>query len=1046
MAVLYRCLQGHAWEAQREATLDGGCDCPYCGTASVPVDASDLDESAPWPALPPASSGPTVVRPALQSPPRTHAEAPVSPSALIGDRLPQTIEIPSTSSSVPAAVAHNPEWPVVPGYELLAELGRGGMGVVYKARQVALNRVVALKMILSGTQANARERARFHHEAQAVARLQHPNIVQIFDIGEQGGHAYFSLEFVDGGSLADQLKPEPCPVNDAAGLIEVLARGVHFAHQAGIVHRDLKPANILLGRRKNDSSKGDSQTHEVVTPGWGMLVPKIADFGLAKTLDDDGVNTRSGMVVGTPGYMAPEQAAGKQDTGAGADVWALGVILYQLVTGRMPFEGETPMDVMIKITQTDPVPPTRRVPRLPRDLETIVLKCLEKSPAVRYPAAADLADDLRRFLNHEPIKARPVRSFEHAARWLRRRPATAGLLAFAAAALVTLGVGYGSSVRADQARRSRAGQEVEATLAKARQAADRGEWEDVRGLLARPRAAMAQDELLATFRDRLLPLAAEADEQIARRQRARAFAPARDDALFHATLAADAPAQRERSRQKIRRALAAVDGHHDEDRPSCFELLLALAELEDRPADALAALDRAAALDIRTHAYHLRRARYLRQAGDESAAKVEEESARRLPPTTDVDHYFVGIDAYRQGRTAAAEASFSEVLRRRPDHFWARYFLALCQVRLGDDRLSAAEANLSGCLGQQPDVVWIYLLRGFVEAQLGRYAEADRDFERALALLEKSPDANASYVLYNNRAVAHLARKRFADARADLQRAVAAQPNQYQAHVSLSHVALAQGDRDLALASLTRAIDCAAGLHARKELDGRTLQALYRQRFLLHSREGRSGPGLADCDRAIALGGDDAALAALWRDRGHLCRKAKNPADARASYEQALKRSPRDADVWRWHGETCLELRDYPAADDSLTRYHGCGGKPDLAVARARGLARAMREDHQGALGDFTVALALAPDDAVLRLYRGRTYLACHAWELAERDFDRVIAADPKNAGAYHARGLARAQQRRGEAALEDADRAAALAGADARQLVGLAALFAQVA
>jgi serine/threonine protein kinase len=276
----------------------------------------------------------------------------------------------------------------VPGYEILEVLGRGGMGVVYKARQVSLNRLVALKMILTAAHAGPEYMARFQLEAQAIAHLQHPNIVQIYECGEHQGLPYFSLELVDGGSLARRVKGGPQPPQEAARCVEAIARAADYAHKKGIIHRDLKPTNVLLTRDG---------------------IPKITDFGLAKRVDVEVHATRSGEVMGTPQYMAPEQARGStRDIGPATDVYALGAILYELLTGRPPFKAASAMELMMQHMSEEPVPPRRLLPLLPRDLETICLKCLVKQPTRRYATAEALADDLGRFLAKEPISARPI--------------------------------------------------------------------------------------------------------------------------------------------------------------------------------------------------------------------------------------------------------------------------------------------------------------------------------------------------------------------------------------------------------------------------------------------------------------------------------------------------------------------------------------------------------------------------------------------------------------------------------------------------------------
>jgi len=328
--------------------------------------------------------------------------------------------------------------PSPPGYEVESILGRGGMGVVYKAKQLKLNRPVALKMLLAGRFAARPEIVRFKREAEAVAALRHPNVVQIYDVGECEGNPYFTMEFMEGGSLAAKLAGVPQPGAQAAALMVPLARAVQVAHESGIVHRDLKPANIFL------TADG---------------TPKIGDFGLARQFEGESLLTLSGSRVGTPSYMAPEQAIGKAGAvGPAADVYSLGAILYEMLTGRPPFRGETPSDTERQVISESPVPPSRLNGRVTRDLETICLKCLRKEPNRRYPSALDLYEDLRRFLEGKPIRARPVRSVERAVKWAQRRPATA-LLVAALLVMAAAAVGTGLWVHRQEANRRAAKQQ-----------------------------------------------------------------------------------------------------------------------------------------------------------------------------------------------------------------------------------------------------------------------------------------------------------------------------------------------------------------------------------------------------------------------------------------------------------------------------------------------------------------------------------------------------------------------------------------------------------
>jgi WD40 repeat protein/tRNA A-37 threonylcarbamoyl transferase component Bud32 len=322
----------------------------------------------------------------------------------------------------------------VPGYEILRELGRGGMGVVYLARQQKLNRLVALKMILAGGHASDSDLARFLAEAEAVAQLQHPNVVSLLESGQHDGLPYFTLEYVGGGSFAERLRGTPLPPRDAAVLVAQLARGIQAAHERDIVHRDLKPANVLLS--------GDG-------------TPRLTDFGLARRVQtaQKGL-TATGAILGTPSYMAPEQAEGKGgQVGPPADIYSLGAILYECLTGRPPFQGPTPLETLAQVVSDEPVPPTRLVRAVPRDVETICLKCLQKTPQRRYATALELAEDLTRFARGEPIVARPVGRLERAAKWARRKPATAALLTVSLLAALGLTIGGALfTLKLDQAR------------------------------------------------------------------------------------------------------------------------------------------------------------------------------------------------------------------------------------------------------------------------------------------------------------------------------------------------------------------------------------------------------------------------------------------------------------------------------------------------------------------------------------------------------------------------------------------------------------------
>jgi serine/threonine protein kinase/WD40 repeat protein len=327
----------------------------------------------------------------------------------------------------------------VPGYEILGVLGSGAMGIIYKARHCGLGRTVALKVLRPDLWAGEDAQPRLRREAEALARVQHPHIVQIYEVGvTSADQPYLALEYVSGGTLADRLRDGPMRVREAVETVQAVALAIHAAHEVGLVHRDLKPANILLavagGRKKEDGDRGAGK-EKMTLPSPPSPVPKVTDFGLVKRLDRSDLS-RTGELLGTPSYVAPEQAAGKKNIGPPADVYALGAILYEGLTGRPPFQGENPIAVLTQAASAEPVPPSRFRPTVSRDLEAVVLKCLEKTAVRRYPTAAALADDLGRYLAGQPTRARPLTVAGWVYKLVRRHPLPAGLLALVAVSLV----------------------------------------------------------------------------------------------------------------------------------------------------------------------------------------------------------------------------------------------------------------------------------------------------------------------------------------------------------------------------------------------------------------------------------------------------------------------------------------------------------------------------------------------------------------------------------------------------------------------------------
>ncbi len=1000
----------------------------------------------------------------------------------------------------------------IPGYEILGEVGRGGMGVVYKARQISLNRVVALKMILAGPHAGAEQLVRFRMEAEAVARMQHPNIVQVYEVGEHNGQSYCCLEFVAGGSLDKKLAGNPQPAREAAQLVETLAQAMEAAHQRGIIHRDLKPANILLA------------------PGGGL---KITDFGLAKRLDDETWKTHSGAIMGTPSYMAPEQAGGKKgEIGPVTDVYALGAILYELLTGRPPFRAATLIDTLDQVRYQEPVAPRRLQPKVPRDLETICLKCLQKEPPKRYASARALAEDLHRFLKDEPIQARPAGIWVRGIKWAKRRPAVAALVVMTAVVLlglVTIGLLYqqqkhleqqqqNSELRrqlADRDRLQKVAQEVQDLLQQGKNALIKQEWSVAQARLERAQDALTNnpdaslEELQVDVKNSLERATAQQRAKRLSEEKLQNFRLERDRALFHATLARgeDSFANTKATQEAGRQALeifgvltGSIDkefppgdfysaANKDEIRDGCYELLLVLAELEapvrEPPSDtakgeapplasarrqqqaqtALDLLDRAPRLGLQSKAYHLRRARYLAFKGDVTAAARESEQAVACPATLALDHYLLGDEHYKRGQLHEAVRHFETALGMKPDHFWARYFLAIAY--LGLRRPAEARDHFTACLGKQPPLVWIYLLRGFANGQLNEFAAAEADFEQA----ERADlSVDARYVLHANRGVMRFRqakavevmvlhpdlvpsilnpyqvsrymaqvyqRRKLGEAIEDLEHAVELKPNQYHPYASLAQAYQHQLEWDQAAEQYRRAIEA--------DPDE---PLLYRSRARLHLQRQYFEAVLCDFQRASHREDPEntQAQAKDWLQCGRILYQNERYEQAVAAYDEARKLSPNSSNAFLWRAEALVKLKRHQEAAQSLDQYFTTGGKPRPEVYRVRGLVRVKLGDLRGAIQDYTRALELKPDAAVYSS-RGWAYHAVSAPRLALPDFQEAIRLNPEDGDAYNGRGYAYMRTGQYPAAIADAEAALKRVrpGSDAlRLLYGAARIFAQ--
>jgi serine/threonine protein kinase/Tfp pilus assembly protein PilF len=977
-----------------------------------------------------------------------------------------------------------PEWcetdrPKIPGYEIFEKLGEGGMGVVYKARQLALNRMVAVKMIIGGCHARADLLARFRVEAEVVARLRHPNIMQIYDIGEVAGLVFVSLELLEGGGLHDRLAGTPHPGRSASELVAKLARAIHAAHQAGIVHRDLKPTNVLF------TADG---------------VPKITDFGLAKRLGSDSQQTRTGQIMGSPSYMAPEQASGHtKEVGPAADIFALGAILYEVLTGRPPFKGETPFDTIRQVTDNDPVPPSRLVPRVERDLETICLKCLQREPQHRYESAQDLADDLDRYRDGNPIRARRTPVWERGLKWSRRRPvaAMAAVLCLVASLILTIGAithqrqeriridGRNEWVMSQQNR----GMEL---LVKADAATDREHLGKaqidlstfLRDIKDEPRlegTSVLINEKNRRVADRLRLLSSHEEAEnairVARDRHQRFLALRQEAHLYGAGFAVLDPADR---LQKLRSAAGAALSIYSSDphapatawsvadslpagltdaektrvRDGCYDLLLILPQAAE-PADGLRILDRAGRLRPEaTAAYHLLRADCLERAGDLAARDRETRAAQRCKPVTALDDFLIGRELMFRRQFSDAIRALNTALLRDPDQTSAHLLLAIAHFNLRPKGLSEAEASLIACIRSHPDVVGLYLMRASVYGEkgnllLGRMAprpagdpaasplahEAAAAFEAAeadyLRALELNPNVDLRYGLLANRGLLRFRRGRLDEAVADLDAAIHLKPNQYQAHTTMAQVLSGQGRLGEAYAAFTRGIAC--------HPEPIVLAGLYRSRALLHAARkdlavDQRDAALRDLDQASRLEPDRVHKAGdhVWRAR--LFFNADQPREALAACDAALTLVPDDADAHRVRISALMVLKRYEEVLASSAAYLA-GGKPTAEIFEIRGLALVARREYAAAIADYSRALDLRPeaeaaDRSRLLNLRGWVYHFIDAPRLALMDFDESLRLEPAQSDALGGRGLARVRLGQWRSAVADAEAAARLARA----------------
>ncbi len=873
-------------------------------------------------------------------------------------------------------------------------LGRGGMGIVYKARHLRLNRVVALKMLLTGAHAGLPERTRFQREAEAVASLHHANIVAVYDVGDHEGCPYFTMEFLEGGNLAQFLGGTPQPARQAAALLIALADAVQAAHRAGIVHRDLKPANILL------TAEG---------------IPKVADFGLARHFEGEPALTFSGARVGTPSYMAPEQVLGKAGMiGPAADVYALGAVLYEMLTGRPPFRGETAAETERQVIHDEPVSPSRLNTKVPRDLETICLTCLSKEPPRRYASAAALADDLRRFGEGRPIQARPVGWREHSWRWCRRNPMAAALLV---TALALVGLVSGGGVWLVQ-QRAELRNEVVTTVAQAvslrkgfhfhealqllgqvRQRVERAGPDDLRRQVDQARADVILAQRLDDARTRAaklvepngifdpaesepLYLAAFADAGLGRDgdDIEAAVSAVRDSAVRGEIVAAlddwasITPDLRRREwllavargadPDEVRDRLRQPELWRDAARLTRVAKELRVAELSPQLATALGRVSRksggeAVALLTATQnrfphdfwvTFELAWALSQERRWDESLGYFR--AALALRPDSSAAYNGLGEILFSMGRADEAIEPLEQALRLDPRDVVAHYHLAFALYSRG--RLDGAIEHWQDALSIAPRTAEYHNNLGMALQGRGRLDEAIEHLRQSVSINPKS-----AFCRYNL-GIALYRKGRVDEAFGDLQQSVKLDPNYIVAHANLAVLLRARGRVAEAIDHLQQAVR----LEGEKPTEIRRLLVRYRYEAACANVQSAAGRGSEDARRGEPERAGKRRQALDW---------------LRANLE-LTGRLRNDGEILEWSLTTWL-------SDPALA-----GVRDPAALAT---LPHAEREPWRRLWTDVAASIAADP------LERGREHIARRQWDRAVDGYARSLMRGPTDSGDF---------------------------------------------
>ncbi len=982
------------------------------------------------------------------------------------------------------------------------------MGIVYKARHLRLKRLVALKVIRYDRHSNPEDLARFQIEAEVVARLNHPNIVRIYEIGTASDVPFVSLELLEGGTLKDRLAGNPQPLRETAKLLSTLARAVHAAHAAGVLHRDIKPSNVLFDHEGS---------------------PKIADFGLAKRLDVEEGETITGQVIGTPSYMAPEQAQGwAREIGHAVDIYSLGAILYEMLTGRPPIKGETQAETLRLVIEEDPVTPSHLRPKVSFDLETICLKCIARDPQKRYASALALADDLDRFLEGEPVLARRTPVWERAIKCAHRHPVYTVVLGIGVAAVGSFAGWYLDSQHRENDRVRGVLQTAGEKASVAQGAVAEKDWNRALPILSGLKSSIEKetDERIAQLRLRVQSLNEQAERGLAaakQTQRARDQMEAVQSRLgefrkhlveakfLDARFAGIDPANvAEATRREARASLAAFGTgalgdawvlealpseltlrERDEVTTGFYELLLILAdavaqapeaEPAERAAQALRIIDRAPGVrPTATRAYHLRRSGYLATKGDQKGAARERELADRLPPADAFDLFLIGRELATKGDWNAAIANFQAATQKQPDYFWAQCLLAIGQLQIQEP--SNALVGLTACLHERPDCAWLYLLRGvaygaegklardlairdpeqasaFAATAAKRFDAALADYQTALRLLSEQPGTpDLKYVLLVNRGYIQIERGDLAAAALDLTAAISLNDHRFEAFSGLAHVYQRQGFTDLALAQIASATrleprrpelhraraDFLLGLEAYPpDLHGVVLHDLEDQIRDRSSDQRRD----ALCELARRLDCESPAKGGVALDKirqAVLYHLSGRNREALDACDDTLAIAPRLALAHQLRIQVLLDLRQY----DNLIR--SCD-QALAAVTRSaelyelRGMARDRLGDYSGAINDYTLSLLEKPGTARVLRRRGWSFLRKTPFAPPKPTSTRPLPPRPGTPTPWPAAPWPRVRLLRHEDAIADANQSLELCEKNWRITLNAAKVYAQAA